>query len=177
MTILLYALAGVALLIASVVIVGLMMPERYEGRTRVELARSVDDVWEALLDYNRHPMTGRMKRGVEQGPDLDGLPTWVEDMGRGEQVTVRTREADAPRRMVREMESGTVPMSSRWTYELEEHGDGCAVTLHGETYIRRGTWHVPIFRILMVLGGGVRSGLDIQLGMVAETLGVEPRRS
>ncbi len=78
--------------------------------------------------------------------------------------------------MVREMASGTVPMTSRWKYTLEPAGEGCKLTIDGETYIRSGTWHVPIFRVMMCLGGGVKKGLDIQMDMIAGTLGVDARR-
>ncbi len=44
------------------------------------------------------------------------------------------------------------------------------MTLSGVSDIERGTWHTPIFRVMMVVGGGVKKGLDIQLGMVASTL-------
>ncbi|MCH8811892.1 MAG: hypothetical protein IID07_08670 [Gemmatimonadetes bacterium] len=36
-----------------------------------------------------------------------------------------------------------------------------------------GTRHTPIFRVMMVVGGGVKKGLDIQLDMVASTLETE----
>ncbi len=78
--------------------------------------------------------------------------------------------------MVREMTSKAVPMASRWEYTLEPAGEGCRLTIDGETSIRSGTWHVPLFRVMMVLGGGVKKGLDIQMDMVADTLGVEARR-
>ena len=52
-------------------------------------------------------------------------------------------------------------------------GEGCTLTIDGETTIRTGTWHTPIFRVMMVLGGGVTKGLDMQVDMVADTLGVE----
>ncbi len=97
-------------------------------------------------------------------------------MGRGELITVKTVEAERPRHMVREMTSKSVPMTSRWEYTLEPAGEGCRLTIDGETYIRSGTWHVPIFRLMMVLGGGVKKGLDIQMDMVADTLGVEAQR-
>lgn len=55
-------------------------------------------------------------------------------------------------------------------------GPGSRVTLSGVTDIERGTWHTPMFRVMMVLGGGVKKGLDIQLDAVAATLGSEARR-
>ena len=40
-------------------------------------------------------------------------------------------------------------------------GEGCTLTIDGETTIRTGTWHTPIIRVMMVFGGGVTKGLDI----------------
>jgi hypothetical protein len=45
------------------------------------------------------------------------------------------------------------------------------VTLSGVTDIEKGTWHTPLFRFMMVIGGGVKKGLDTQLEMVGATLG------
>lgn len=133
-----------------------------------------------MQDYESHPMTGKMMKSVEALPKtewVDDLPAWVEDMGHGERITVKTVEADRPVRLVREMASAVMPMTSRWEYTLAETEGGCELTMHGETHVRRGTWMVPIFRFMMVVGGGVKKGLDIQIDMVAKTLGVEARRA
>ncbi len=97
-------------------------------------------------------------------------------MGRGEVITVTTTAYEPPNRMIREMCSATVNMTSRWEYSLEPAGQGCRVTLSGVTDIETGTWHRLIFRLMMIVGGGVKMGLDIQLDMVASTLGTEARR-
>ena len=187
MTILWIVLGIVAVLILVPVLIGLLMPERYEGQTKVFLANSPEEVWVALQNYESHPMTGKMMKSAEVLPKtewVDDLPAWVEDMGHGERITVKTVEADRPVRLVREMASASMPMTSRWVYTLEEADGGsdlnlrgCHLTLHGETYIRRGSWMVPIFRFMMVVGGGVKKGLDIQIDMVAKTLGVDARRA
>ncbi len=160
-------------LIVLPVIIGFLMPVRYEGRTIVEYDRSVQEVWDALQDVEAHPMTGRMMKSVETLPSDEGRPAWKEDMGRGEVITVRTTIFDPPHHVIREMSSASVNMTSRWEYELEPAGQGCRVTLSGVTDIETGTWHTPIFRVMMVVGGGVKKGLDIQLGMVASTLETE----
>ncbi len=160
-------------LIVLPVIIGLLMPVRYEGRTIVEYDRSVQEVWDALQDVEAHPMTGRMMKSVETLPSDEGRPAWKEDMGRGEVITVRTTIFDPPHHVMREMSSASVNMTSRWEYALEPADQGCHVTLSGVTDIERGTWHTPIFRVMMVVGGGVKKGLDIQLGMVASTLETE----
>ena len=180
MTVLWIVIGIVAVLVLVPVIIGLLLPERYEGQTKAFLAKSPEEVWVALQNRESHPMTGKMMKSTEELPKtewVDDLPAWVEDMGHGERITVKTVEADPPVRIVREMASASMPMTSRWVYTLEEAEGGCNLTIHGETYIRRGSWMVPIFRFMMVVGGGVKKGLDIQIDMVAKTLGVEVRRA
>jgi uncharacterized protein YndB with AHSA1/START domain len=173
----LIVLVAIVALIVLPIIIGFLMPERYEGTTTVEYDRSVEQVWDALQDVAAHPMTGAMAKSVEALPWEEGRPTWKEDMGRGEVITVRTTAFEPPHHMIREMTSAAVNMTSRWEYELEMAGRGCQVTLSGITDIKSGTWHTPIFRVMMVLGGGVKKGLDIQLDMVAATLETEAQRT
>ncbi len=162
-------------LIALPVVIGFLMPVRYEGRAVVEYDRSVQQVWDTLQDVEAHPMTGRMMKSVETLPG-ERRPAWKEDMGRGEVITVTTTAYEPPHHMIREMSQAAVNMTSRWEYTLEPAGQGCRVTLSGVTDIEKGTWHTPVFRLMMVIGGGVKKGLDTQLAMVASTLGTEARR-
>ena len=169
-----WLLVGVLIVLAPILI-GFLMPVRYEGATTVAFDRSLDDVWDALQDAEAHPMTGRMMKSVESLPSDGPGPAWREDMGRGEVITVTTTSYDPPTHMVREMRSAAVRMTSTWEYRLEPDGEGSVVSVTGVTDIHRGTWHTPLFRVMMVLGGGVKKGLDIQLDMVAATLGTEAR--
>ncbi len=175
MDLLVLGLGGIGLLLVAVVVIGLSMPERYAGRSEVTYAKPAEAVWDALLDYDKHPMTGKMKRSVRTHPSKYDMPAWVEDMG-SDAVTVETVESVRPHHMVREMTSKAVPMTSRWQYTLEPADEGCTLAIDAATHIRSGTWHVPIFRVMMVLGGGVQKGLDVQMDMVADTLGVEAQR-
>ena len=108
---------------------------------------------------------------------IDDLPAWIEQTDQRDPFTVKTLEADGPVRLVREMASTRLPLTSRWVYALEEADGGCHLTIHVETCFRRITWMVPIWRFVMHLGGGVQKGLDTQIDMVAKTLGVEVRRA
>lgn len=172
-----WVLGIIAAIAALTILIGVVMPVRYEGQTIVEFDRSNHDVWEALQDVEAHPMTGKMMKQLEVLPATDGRPAWKEDMGRGEVITVTTTAYEPPRHMVREMVSASMEMNSRWDYVVEPAGDGTRVTLSGVTDIESGSWRAPIFRVLMVVGGGVKKGLDIQLNMVATTLGTTARRS
>ncbi len=87
---------AVALLVLPIVI-GFLMPVRYEGMTTVEYDCSVQQVWDALQDAEAHPMTGKVMKSVETLPPDEGGPAWKEDMGHGEVVTVRTTVFEPPR--------------------------------------------------------------------------------
>ena len=158
------ALGLLVLVLATPIVVGLFLPERYEGSTVVSFAEPPEEVWGALMDYESHPMTGRMGKSFEQLPDRNGLPSWTEDVGRGEVITVTTVDLEEPRRLVRDMASSGVPMTSHWVYELERAGDGSCVTVTGTTDIKSGSPLSPFFRFMMVVGGGVEKGLDISNG-------------
>ncbi len=175
MWLLILLVAIVALMVLPVVI-GFLMPVRYEGTATVEYDRSVQQVWDTLQDVEAHPMTGRMMKSVETLPSDEGRPAWKEDMGRGEVITVKTTTFEPPHHMTREMTSAAVNMTSEWEYALEPAGQGCRVSLSGVTDIETGTWHTPIFRVMMVLGGGVKKGLDTQLDMAASTLEAQAHR-
>ena len=157
-------------LVVLVVLIGFALPERYTGKAKRTLEAPPSEVWSALADYEHHPMTGKMARRFEALPERDGLAAWKEDMGRGEVITVTTTESREPEYQVREMSASAVPMSSRWEYRLQPAEGGCQVNIDAVTNIRRGTWHVPIFRVMMIVGGGVQKGLEIQLDMLEQTI-------
>ncbi len=169
-------IVAIGALIALLVVIGFLMPVRYEGTTTVEYDRSVQQVWDALQNVETHPMTGRMMKSVETLPSDEGRPAWKEDMGHGEIMTVKTTTFEPPHHMTREMTAAAVNMTSEWEYALEPAGQGCRVSLSGVTDIETGTWHTPIFRVMMVVGGGVKKGLDTQLDMAASTLEAQAHR-
>jgi len=177
MTIVWFTLAILLVLFGVPSLIGLMLPERFLGSAEVEYDKTPDEVWLALLDYTRAPMTGKMMKATVALPGEDGLPAWEESMGHGETITVRTTVSEKPTRMVRTMESAASPMTSTWNYALEPIDGGCRLRMEGETLIPLGDWKSPIFRFMMQVGGGVKKGFVIQMDMAARTLGVDARHA
>ena len=73
MTLLWIVIGIVALLVLVPVIIGSLLPQRYEGQTEAFIAQSPEEVWVALQDYKSHPMTGKMMKSVEALPKTE----WV----------------------------------------------------------------------------------------------------
>lgn len=166
-------LGVIALLAATPFVVGRFLPERYSASVRMEVARSVDDVWNELADYRQHPMGGRMVRGVEPLESSNGLPAWVEDLG-STKLQVKTTESAAPRRVVRELADQVVPMTGRSSFDLGGDEKRCSVTVDAQIVIRSGTWHVPVFRFMMAIQKGAQRTAVAHLRGVARRLGAEP---
>jgi uncharacterized protein YndB with AHSA1/START domain len=152
---------GLAALVATPMVVGWLLPKRYRNGVVRELPAPPEEVFRALLDFDRHPMTGSMRRRTETIAAEGTRQSWREDMGNSV-VTVRTVDAEPPRRLVRELEDSVVPMRSRWQYLLEPTPSGTRVTVVEEGTIEAGTWHVPLFRIMVrvMKGRGIQAHLD-----------------
>src|SRR5205085_241578 len=140
-------LAVLALLLVAPFVVGSFLPERYEGHVCLTLRQAPEEVWAALSDYEKHPVTGSMRQKTEKLPDENGLPAWVEDLG-STRITVTTTEATPPRRLRRHFADASLPMTSDVDLRLEPDGAGCRVSASAVTTIRPGTWHVPLFRLI-----------------------------
>jgi hypothetical protein len=159
---------GVLVALAAVpALAGLGLPREHRSAVEAQFHHSPSAVWDVIADYQRHPVSGPMARKVEPVEE-GGLPSWREDLGRTV-VTVRTVEADPPRRLVRTMQDAVVPMTARWAYELAPSGPGTRVRLSQEIAIDSGNWRTPFFRIMIRLfpAGGPKA----HLAAVARTLG------
>jgi hypothetical protein len=161
---------GFIALVILVMIVGRFLPERYEAKIQMTIQRSPEDIWAAMHDYRKHPMAGSMVKKIEELPPQNGMPVWVEDIG-SSQVTVTTIESEPPRHLVRELADRVLPMTARGEVHLERLENGCRVTATNETWIRRGTWHVPIFRFILTVTNGSRKALLNYWKKIAKDLG------
>jgi hypothetical protein len=157
----------------AMMLIGLLMPERYEARVKAFLDASPDRVWNALEDFRNIPLTGKMRKKTEALPDVGGLPSWEEDMGQTT-VTVVTEASRRPNYLKRRMTDRVVPMTTESEISLESELSGCRLTARSVTVIRSGTWHVPIFRVMVGLGGA-RSGLRDYVKRLATNLNVSLR--
>ena len=90
-------LAGVLIaLLVIVVVVGGRLPETYTAYGTVQVDLPPDALWKELVDCERYPRAAKMAKSVERLPDVDGKPSWREDLG-ASQVTWTVVEWEAPR--------------------------------------------------------------------------------
>ncbi len=162
-------IGALAALIIVPVVIGLFLPEVYVGQADRRFEWTPEEVWAAIHDAAKNPVSGRQCRGVESagdsvelpsGPndrDESSLPNWIEDMG-STKITVTTIESDRPKRVVRHFKDSVVPMTAESIITIEADGGATKVTVENTITIKRGTWHVPIFRFMMTIMNGARRG-------------------
>ena len=147
-----------ALLVLTPFVAGRFMPRDFHESAETIVPRPIDDVWAAVQDVTRHPISARMTRGTERLPDIDGRPAWREDIG-SSKVSYQVLDLTPPSRRVIEGRDAVVPMTMRSTCELTPVEGGTRVRVDTTVHLDDGTWHVPVFRFLLTVTGGVKSGL------------------
>lgn len=149
----------VVLLIVAVFGIGMLLPETYHAQIQLTLHQPPDAVWAAVTDYNKHPTSGAMRKSTQALPDVNGLPAWMEDMG-DTRLRIETREASPPSFVRRYLRDETVSMDGFWEIRIQPVEGGSRITASSELHVRPGTWHAPIFRVIMSLTSAVRQSLE-----------------
>lgn len=162
-------LLSIAALFISMRIIGTLLPAEFRASVSVSTRAKPEAVWNALIDYHRHPMSAKMCRGIEDLPDVNGLPSWRENIGHSH-VRVETVERAEPRRIVRKMADEVVPMTMTCEYRIEPVGDSCVIHANADGEIRPGTRHVPIFKFMIHVFGAARTGQRHFLRSIVKTL-------
>jgi len=157
----LFAAVGVIVLYNLIRLVGNMLPPSYTiANVKDSYDFDSETVWEALQDYNSLPLSGKAATRIRAlDPNSDGPPGWEETLGNEDKISVLTESEVPRRRIVRVLSSEVVPMKSRWIIDLDEMKSSnprearTLVSITQHVTISDGTWHVPLFRIMIRIVG------------------------
>jgi len=172
-----FAAVGVIALYNILRLIGNVLPASYTiANVTDSYPFDSETIWEALQDYNMLPMSGKAATRIRAlDPNSDGPPGWEETLGNEDKTTVLTESEIPRRRIVRVLSSEAVPMKSRWVIDLEEmkadnprEARTTLVSMTQHYTISDGTWHVPIFRIMVRFVG--RMGMTNFLNQLKKNL-------
>jgi hypothetical protein len=169
-----FGFVGLVGLLAALYVVGMFLPDRYKTQVVFKVNKSPEAVWAAVADFEKHPITGISRRRTQRLPDENGLPVWIEDMGET-RVRVRVMEAQPPSHIKWAFSDEVVPVTATSETHIASEGRGCVVTTRSETVVRNGTWHVPIFRLILSLTGAQKKGIEDYWRSIARTLNETPQ--
>ncbi len=143
-------IALILLVVGGVFAIGSVLDEKVTSSVTMTFEQSPDIVWAAIVDNESNPVSGAMRRKTVALPNEETGPAWQEDIG-SSVITIRTIESSKPSKLTRMFEDSVVPMMSLVEYLLEAENEGTKVTMNSTTHVNDGTWHVPLFRVMLHL--------------------------
>jgi uncharacterized protein YndB with AHSA1/START domain len=135
--------ASTAGVLALIALVGCFYPRTYMAGRAVRSQQPPAEVWKVICDFAAVPGWHPEVKTVERLPDVDGQAVWRETDRRGYPVQLRTVEALAPLRLVRQIADENGPFIGQWEFDIQEVGQGSRITL-----TERGDIANPFFRVM-----------------------------
>src|SRR5262245_30172339 len=135
---------ALATIIATILIVGWLLPVQHQVSRSVQLHAPIEAVWLLITDFQKAPSWRSDIKSVERVATPTGV-LWKEVAADGEVITYETTVVHEGRKLVRRIVGPDLPFGGSWTFELapDQSGNGCALTIteDGEVYN-------PIFRVV-----------------------------
>ena len=149
----LWIVAGIALPVVIVAIVGALLPKAHTASRTARVSMPPDALYTLLTDIDRFPEWRTDVKKVERLPDRNGLPAWIEH-GRHGAIPLFSERMERPSRLVGRIGEG-LAFGGTWTYRIAPAtgGSDLTITEDGEIYN-------PIFRFMSRFVFGYHSTMD-----------------
>ena len=131
----LWIVAGLALLVLIVAVVGALLPKAHTASRTARVALSPDALYSLLSDVDRFQSWRPDVKGLQRRPDRDGRPAWVEDVG-GMKIPMVFERMERPSLLVARIDSTELPFGGTWSYRIAPApgGSDLTITEDGEVY-------------------------------------------
>ena len=171
MRIVIGVVVGLLVVVATVFVVGLILPRDHRASSRIALHRPPEAVWPVIRDLGSLIGTWSDLKSARRLPDQGGKEVWEQNAG-GFPLKLIIDESTPPVRMVTRVDAAPdATFGGVWTYEISSLADGSTVTVTEAGYVNN-----PLFRTMMKVMGvhktadGYLTALGNKLG---ETVKVE----
>jgi uncharacterized protein YndB with AHSA1/START domain len=146
---LLVVLGVIVVLIGTVAMIGMTLPEEHSASRAAIYDKPPDEVWRAITDFDSYPAWRPEVKKVDLLSGENGLPAWRETDSHGNSVPYQVTELNAPANLTAVISDPKLPFSGTWMWEIQPVSGGSNVRIH-ET----GKVHNPVFRFVgrFVLG-------------------------
>ena len=127
---------GLVGLVAVVVGIGMLLPEKHRASESARFLVGVEQLWEAVTNFGTYPTWRSGISVVERLPDMNGHPVWKEVDSRGEGIAYETLESVPGKRLVRRIADPNLPFGGSWEFIFEATPEGATLTIteNGEVY-------------------------------------------
>jgi hypothetical protein len=129
-----WIVAGLAVLVLVVAIVGALIPKAHTASRTARIALPPDALFAVLSDVDRYPSWRPDVTSLERRPDRDGKPAWIEDVG-GMKIPLHFERLERPSLLVARID-GDLAFGGAWTYRIvpAPGGSDLTITENGEVY-------------------------------------------
>ena len=130
-----WIVAGIAIVVLVVAILGALLPQAHSASRTVRVAMPPEKLYALLSDVDRFPSWRPDVKGLERRPDRDGKPAWVEDVG-GMKLPMVFERMEPPLLLVGRIDSKDFAFGGTWTYKIAPApgGSNLTITEDGEVY-------------------------------------------
>jgi uncharacterized protein YndB with AHSA1/START domain len=152
--------AGLVVLavVATVVIVGALLPRDHVATRTARIPAPPDAVWRTLTDIDAFPSWRHDVTRVDRLPDAPTGPSWREHSRSGV-LTMVIDAAEPPHRLVGRIADEHLPFGGSWEYRIDPDGpDASRVTI-----TERGSVYNPVFRFVSRFIMGHTATIDAYL--------------
>jgi hypothetical protein len=156
----------ILLLVVLVFLIGSRLPKTHIAASRIYLSAPPEVVWRVITDFRSHPQWRPGLHEVEEGPMIDGLPSWYEVCLKDLKVHFRVVESDPPRRWVTQLAGDRLPLAGSWVYELCPRDGGTELMITEQDKI-----YSPLLRFFTKFVFSYYGVMDVFLIALARALG------
>ena len=131
----LWTLGIIVALIATVLLIGSLLPKQHSATRAASFHQPPETIWSAITDYSKFPEWRKSVTRVEALPSANGNPSWREFDKYDHSLPFEIDESKPPQRLVTRIADPNLPFGGTWTYELTPQADGSTmlrITENGE---------------------------------------------
>lgn len=131
----LWIVAGLALLVLIVAIVGALLPKAHTASRTARVSLPPDALYTVLSDVAQYPAWRADVKTLERLADRDGKPAWIEDVS-GMKIPLHFERMERPSLLVARIDGSDLAFGGTWTYQIAPAPGGSDVTIteNGEVY-------------------------------------------
>jgi hypothetical protein len=158
--------ALVAIIIA-IFAAGAVLPRKHVASVMARISQPQQVVWLAVHNHGEDPRWRPELKTIEQLPDRNGHPVWLETYKDGMKLELEDVEVNGPKRLVREVRDTGNMFSGRWEIDIAPPGDAaCTVTI-----TERGEVPNPFFRFMSRFVFGHTKSMEQYLSALTSKFG------
>jgi Polyketide cyclase / dehydrase and lipid transport len=130
-----WIVAGLALVVLIVAIVGALLPKAHAAARTVRVPLPPDGLYTLLSDVSGYPAWRGDVKKLERLPDRDGKPAWIEDVS-GMKIPLHFERMERPSLLVARIDGSDLAFGGTWTYQIAPAAGGSDLTIteNGEVY-------------------------------------------